>query len=97
MTLGVPRLRFNCPLAGAGVGYIRGGLAIAAVPACMLCAALSGSSPATVATVATVGSIAVAGRVRLGYPKGFGAEIICNAGPRGILIPPSIVMAVYSA
>lgn len=94
MTLGVPRLRFNCPLAGAGVGYIRGGLAIAAVLACMLCAALSGSSPAT---VATVGSIAVAGRVRSGYPTGFGAEIICNAGPRGILIPPSIVMLVYSA
>ena len=90
MTLGVPRLRFNCPLAGAGVGYIRGGLAIAAVLACMLCAALSGSSPAT---VATVGSIAV----RSGYPKAFGAEIICNAGPRGILIPPSIVMLVYSA
>ncbi|NWN47642.1 TRAP transporter large permease [Pseudomonas sp. MAFF 301514] len=37
--------------ANACVGHIRGGLAIAAVLACMLFAALSGSSPATVAAV----------------------------------------------
>ncbi|MEG5262908.1 C4-dicarboxylate TRAP transporter large permease protein DctM [Pseudomonas sp. JDS28PS106] len=80
--------------ANACVGHIRGGLAIAAVLACMLFAALSGSSPAT---VAAVGSIAVAGMVRSGYPREFGAGIICNAGTLGILIPPSIVMVVYSA
>jgi len=44
-----------------------------------------------------VGSIAVAGMVRSGYPKEFGAGIICNAGTLGILIPPSIVMVVCSA
>ncbi|MFF6587160.1 TRAP transporter large permease subunit, partial [Pseudomonas aeruginosa] len=77
--------------ANACVGHIRGGLAIAAVLACMLFAALSGSSPAT---VAAVGSIAVAGMVRSGYPRAFGAGIICNAGTLGILIPPSIVMVV---
>ena len=80
--------------ANACVGHIRGGLAIAAVLACMLFAALSGSSPAT---VAAVGSIAIAGMVRSGYPKEFGAGIICNAGTLGILIPPSIVMVVYAA
>ena len=80
--------------ANACVGHIRGGLAIAAVLACMLFAALSGSSPAT---VAAVGSIAVAGMVRSGYPRAFGAGIICNAGTLGILIPPSIVMVVYAA
>lgn len=80
--------------ANACVGHIRGGLAFAAVLACMLFAALSGSSPAT---VVTVGSIAVAGMVRSGYPKEFGAGINCNAGTLGILIPPSIVMVVYSA
>ncbi|UII74099.1 C4-dicarboxylate TRAP transporter large permease protein DctM [Pseudomonas sp. HN11] len=80
--------------ANACVGHIRGGLAISSVLACMLFAALSGSSPAT---VAAVGSIAVAGMVRSGYPKEFGAGIICNAGTLGILIPPSIVMVVYSA
>ncbi|WKE66247.1 C4-dicarboxylate TRAP transporter large permease protein DctM [Gallaecimonas kandeliae] len=80
--------------ANATVGHIRGGLAIAAVLACMLFAALSGSSPAT---VAAVGSIAIAGMVRSGYPKEFGAGIVCNAGTLGILIPPSIVMVVYAA
>ena len=80
--------------ANASVGHIRGGLAIAAVLACMLFAALSGSSPAT---VAAVGSIAIAGMVRSGYPRAFGAGIVCNAGTLGILIPPSIVMVVYAA
>ncbi|WP_105901713.1 C4-dicarboxylate TRAP transporter large permease protein DctM [Vibrio gangliei] len=80
--------------ANSTVGHIRGGLAIAAVMACMLFAALSGSSPAT---VAAVGSIAIAGMVRSGYPKEFGAGIVCNAGTLGILIPPSIVMVVYAA
>lgn len=80
--------------ANACVGHIRGGLAIAAVLACMLFAALSGSSPAT---VAAVGSIAIAGMVRSGYPQAIGAGIVCNAGTLGILIPPSIVMVVYAA
>ena len=80
--------------ANACVGHIRGGLAIAAVLACMLFAALSGSSPATVAAVR---SIAIAGMVRSGYPQAFGAGIVCNAGTLGILIPPSIVMVVYAA
>ncbi len=80
--------------ANASVGHIRGGLAIAAVLACMLFAALSGSSPAT---VAAVGSIAIAGMVRSGYPQAFGAGIVSTAGTLGILIPPSIVMVVYAA
>ena len=80
--------------ANACVGHIRGGLAIGAVMACMLFAALSGSSPAT---VAAVGSIAIAGMVRSGYPREFGAGIVCNAGTLGILIPPSVVMVVYAA
>ncbi len=76
------------------VGHIRGGLAMASVLACMLFAAVSGSSPAT---VAAIGSIVIVGMVKAGYPKEFGAGVICNAGTLGILIPPSIVMLVYSA
>jgi C4-dicarboxylate transporter DctM subunit len=78
----------------AAVGHLRGGLAIASVLACTLFAAVSGSSPAT---VVAVGSIVIAGMVRSGYPKEFGAGVICNAGTLGILIPPSIVMVVYAA
>ena len=78
----------------AVVGHFRGGLAIAAVFACMLFAALSGSSPAT---VVAIGSICIAGMTSVGYSKDFAAGVICNAGTLGILIPPSIVMVVYAA
>lgn len=78
----------------AAVGHVRGGLAIASVFACMLFAALSGSSPAT---VVAIGSIAIAGMMQAGYTKQFAAGVVANAGTLGILIPPSIVMVVYSA
>ncbi len=76
------------------VGWIRGGLAMASVLACMIFAAVSGSSPAT---VAAIGSIVIAGMVQAGYPKSMAAGVITNAGTLGILIPPSIVMLVYAA
>ncbi len=76
------------------VGHIRGGIAMASVIACMIFAAVSGSSPAT---VAAIGSIVIVGMVKAGYPERFAAGVIGNAGTLGILIPPSIVMLVYSA
>ncbi|MEX2520859.1 MAG: TRAP transporter large permease [Paracoccaceae bacterium] len=78
----------------ACVGHFRGGLAIAAVFACMMFAALSGSSPAT---VVAIGGIAIGGMRQAGYSREFAAGVICNAGTLGILIPPSIVMVVYAA
>ena len=78
----------------ASVGHFRGGLAIASVFACMLFAALSGSSPAT---VVAIGTIAIGGMMQAGYTKQFAAGVVANAGTLGILIPPSIVMVVYSA
>ena len=80
--------------ATAAIGHVRGGLAMASVLACMLFAAVSGSSPAT---VAAVGSIVLAGMLRAGYPLSFAAGAVSTAGTLGILIPPSIVMLVYSA
>jgi C4-dicarboxylate transporter DctM subunit len=76
------------------VGWIRGGLAMSSVLACMLFAAVSGSSPAT---VVAIGSIVIAGMVRQGYSQPFAAGVISTAGTMGILIPPSIVMVVYAA
>ncbi len=76
------------------VGWIRGGLAMASVMACMIFAAVSGSSPAT---VAAIGSIVIIGMVKAGYPEKMAAGVITNAGTLGILIPPSIVMLVYAA
>ncbi len=76
------------------VGWLRGGLGMGSVVACMLFAAVSGSSPAT---VAAIGPIVIAGMVKQGYPKPFAAGLICNSGTLGMLIPPSIVMVVYAA
>lgn len=78
----------------ASIGHVRGGLAMASVVACMIFAAISGSSPAT---VAAIGTIVIGGMVRAGYPESFATGVIANAGTLGILIPPSIVMLVYSA
>ncbi len=80
--------------ANAAVGHFHGGLALAAVVACMLFASISGSSPAT---VIAVGSIAIAGMVRNGYSLKYATGVVINAGTLGILLPPSIVMVVYAA
>ncbi|MGI9024491.1 MAG: TRAP transporter large permease [Burkholderiaceae bacterium] len=75
------------------VGHLHGGLALAGVMACALFAAVSGSSPAT---VVAIGSIILPAMVAQGYPKKFGAGVITTSGALGILIPPSIVMVMYS-
>ena len=75
------------------VGHWYGGLGLAGVVACALFAAVSGSSPAT---VVAIGSILLPAMVKAGFPKRFGAGIITTSGALGILIPPSIVMVMYS-
>lgn len=79
--------------ATAMVGHWPGGLGIAAVLACAIFAAVSGSSPAT---VVAIGSILMPAMVAQGYPPRFGAGVVASAGALGILIPPSIVMVLYS-
>ena len=88
---GVARRMIN--FASSMVGHWHGGLALAGVMACALFAAVSGSSPAT---VVAIGSIILPAMVRQGYPKSFGAGVITTSGALGILIPPSIVMVMYS-
>jgi C4-dicarboxylate transporter DctM subunit len=79
--------------ASSMVGHWHGGLALAGVMACALFAAVSGSSPAT---VVAIGSIILPAMVKQGFPKQFGAGVITTSGALGILIPPSIVMVMYS-
>ena len=88
---GVARRMIN--FATSMVGHWHGGLALAGVLACALFAAVSGSSPAT---VVAIGSIILPAMVKQGYPKRFGAGVITTSGALGILIPPSIVMVMYS-
>ena len=75
------------------VGHWHGGLGLGGVLACALFAAVSGSSPAT---VVAIGSILMPAMVKAGFPKKFGAGVITTSGALGILIPPSIVMVMYS-
>ena len=75
------------------VGHWHGGLALSGVLACALFAAVSGSSPAT---VVAIGSILLPAMLRQGYPKSFGAGVVTTSGALGILVPPSIVMVMYS-
>jgi len=88
---GVARRMIN--FATSMVGHWHGGLALAGVLACALFAAVSGSSPAT---VVAIGSIILPAMVKQGYPTRFGAGVITTSGALGILIPPSIVMVMYS-
>ena len=88
---GVARRMIN--FATTMIGHWYGGLGLAGVVACALFAAISGSSPAT---VVAIGSIIMPAMVRQGFPKRFGAGVITTSGALGILIPPSIVMVIYS-
>ena len=88
---GVARRMIN--FATSMVGHWYGGLGLAGVMACALFAAVSGSSPAT---VVAIGSILLPAMVKAGFPNRFGAGVITTSGALGILIPPSIVMVMYS-
>lgn len=88
---GVAKRMIN--FASSLVGHWHGGLGLAGVVACALFAAVSGSSPAT---VVAIGSILLPAMVKAGFPTRFGAGVITTSGALGILIPPSIVMVMYS-
>ena len=88
---GVARRMIN--FATAMIGHWYGGLGLGGVLACALFAAVSGSSPAT---VVAIGSILLPAMTKAGFPNKFGAGIITTSGALGILIPPSIVMVMYS-
>ncbi len=88
---GVARRMIN--FATSMLGHWYGGLGLGGVMACALFAAVSGSSPAT---VVAIGSILMPAMVKAGFPKRFGAGVVTTSGALGILIPPSIVMVMYS-
>ncbi|NMG33380.1 TRAP transporter large permease subunit [Azoarcus sp. TTM-91] len=88
---GVARRMIN--FATSMVGHWHGGLGLGGVLACALFAAVSGSSPAT---VVAIGAIILPAMVKQGFPNKFGAGVITTSGALGILIPPSIVMVMYS-
>ena len=73
-------------------GPLKGGMAISTIGACAGFAAICGSS---VATAATMTKIALPEMKRAGYPDDVSTGVIAAGGTLGILIPPSVVLAVY--
>ncbi len=78
----------------AGVGSVRGSLAVTAVGSSALFGAISGVSAAT---VATIGRAMLPALRRGGYPEKFSAGLLTSVGAIDIIIPPSIPMIVYCA
>jgi len=74
------------------LGWLRGGLAMAALGACGMFAAISGSNSAT---TATIGSIMYPEMKNGGYDANFAAATAAAGGTVGIIIPPSIIFIVY--
>lgn len=77
----------------AWLGSFRGGLALSTISACAGFAAICGSS---VATAATMTKIALPEMKRFGYADDVSSGVVAAGGTLGILIPPSIVLAVYA-
>ncbi|NNE83975.1 MAG: TRAP transporter large permease [Alphaproteobacteria bacterium] len=81
-------------LARVLVGWFPGGMAFAAVLACVFFASVSGSSPAT---LAAIGTIMIPAMLAAGYDKRFTVGLVTTAGSLGIVIPPSITLIIYGA
>ena len=76
----------------AWLGHRKGGLALSTVVACGGFAAICGSS---VATAATMSKVALPEMRRFGYSNSLATGVIAAGGTLGILIPPSVVLAIY--
>lgn len=77
----------------ACLGHYRGGAAMAAVGACAGFGAICGSS---VATAATMGRVALPELRKLGYSGSLSTGSLAAGGTLGILIPPSVILVIYS-
>jgi tripartite ATP-independent transporter DctM subunit len=87
---GISRELFRA--SNAWLAHRRGGLAMATVMACAGFAAINGSS---VATAATMTNIALPEMRKAGYATGFSTGVIAAGGTLGIMIPPSVIFAIY--
>ena len=79
--------------ASACLGHRKGGVAMAAVGACAGFGAICGSS---LATAATMGKVALPQLRRLGYSGALSTGALAAGGTLGILIPPSVILIIYS-
>ncbi len=76
------------------VGAFKGGLAYVSVISSIIFAGISGSASAD---TSAIGSILIPSMIREKYEKGFVACLIASAGTIGPVIPPSLLMIIYSS
>lgn len=79
--------------ANAVFSGIRGALANATIGSCALFGAICGSS---IATAATFSRVAIPEMRRHGYDPAFAAGAVASAGTLDVLIPPSVLLAIYA-
>lgn len=72
---------------------LRGALANATIGSCALFGAICGSS---IATAATFSKVAIPEMRRHGYEPAFAAGCVASAGTLDVLIPPSVLLAIYA-
>jgi tripartite ATP-independent transporter DctM subunit len=72
---------------------VRGALANATIGSCALFGAICGSS---VATAATFSSVSIPEMRRHGYDDAVASGAVASAGTLAVLIPPSVLLAIYS-
>ncbi len=87
----VDRLFFSIQLAARN---LPGSMAVAALATCAVFATASGIVGAV---VTLMGMLALPAMLKAGYEPKFASGVICAGGCLGILIPPSIMLIVYSA
>ena len=75
------------------MGHRPGGVAMAAIVACMAFGSICGSS---VATAATMSQVALPEMKRLNYSDRLATGTLAVGGTLGILIPPSVILIIYA-
>jgi tripartite ATP-independent transporter DctM subunit len=79
--------------ANAWLGWLRGGVAMAAIAACAGFGSVCGSS---LATASTMGQVALPELKRYNYSGALATGTLAAGGVLGILIPPSVVLVIYA-
>jgi len=74
-------------------GRIRGGLAVSSVIVCAIFGAMTGTAAAA---VVTMGLIALPAMEKRNYHKMISVGTVCAGGTLGCVIPPSVLMVLYS-
>lgn len=79
-------------IADSVVGFITGGLGMAAIMTATFFGAISGSGNAT---TSAVGTLLLPSMEEKNYDKSFSSTLVASAGAIGIIIPPSIPFVIY--